>query len=158
MVAQTGRRWDFPGQRRVRILTAWKFATHLRGRPSFTLLPFRATAECSGDAPPAAARSLLKGRRHLIRSPTSIKRGMTGASLCLRQIPMFFIGERFNFIRVRVEWQVGLGATSRLDPAVILFTQINTISRLILPIPPCFMLVTMAASFVRLTGERAGLR
>src|SRR5438093_5123645 len=158
MVAQAGPRWDFPEQRRVRILAAWKFARRLRGRQSFTLLPFRATVECSGDGPPAAARSPLKGRRHLIRSRTSIKRGMTGASPCPRQILMFFIGERFNSTRVHVEWQVGPGATSRLDPAAILFIQINTISRLIRPILACFMLVTMAASFVRLTGEQAGLR
>src|SRR6266542_33100 len=154
-VAPAGRRWDFPERYRVRTLPAWKFAMHLRGQQSFTLLPLRATGECSGDAPPAAARSPLKRRRHLIRSPTSIKRGMTGASPCLQQILMSFIGERFNSTRAAVEWQVGPGATSLLDPAVILFIQISTISRLIPLIPTCLMLVTMAASFVRLTGEQA---
>src|SRR5205814_662834 len=154
----TERKWDFPERRRVLILPAWKFAMRLRGRQSFTLLPFRATVECFGDVPLAAAHSPLKGRRRLIRSPTSIKRGMTGASPCLRQILTFFIGERFSCSKAPVEWQVGPGATSRLDPAAILFILINTIWRLIPPIPTCFMLVTMAASFVRLTGEQAGLR
>src|SRR5438094_8044265 len=96
----------------------------LRGQQSCTLVRFRATVECSGDVPPAAGRSPLKGRRRLIRSPTSLKRGMTGGSPCLQQILMYCIGDRLNCTKSHVEWLVGPGASTLLDPAAILLIQL----------------------------------